>query len=427
VANTAIAYANAGQILGINFKYDNAPYDGSIPELAAADLSGSTGSFIASPEKINLVVDTANGACASADASCSKLVAAGRPFQVTAQAQCTGSTLADDYQGNIDFTHSLVAPLPGVTGSLLINSAIVAAVDAGKVQISQSVSEVGVFYLSVGDDYFGQIIPVFTLSNVGRFYPENFILSSTGPVNSCGSFSYISQPGIDIDYSLQAQQAGGGQTFNYKGSFAKATIAMVAENDNDGGSYQARLLGYTAANWLDDEYVVDTGQFSRASIVDGPFRTLQVGILLSDNDGDDSNIVGLDMRSDTSTDCNVIGDCNVTWLGNNLDLRFGQLTLNNVFGPEVLSLNMAVQTEYYNGTNFVLSTDDNCISLSITDPPFSPLPLSLTGNLVAGVTTTSLVTNISAGKGQFRFSEAGLGNEGSVIFEYDTSTPTNLS
>jgi MSHA biogenesis protein MshQ len=428
VADIDIAYANAGQILGVSFKYDDAPYDGSVPELASANLSGSTGSFIASPEKIVLEVDTANGLCATADASCSKLVSAGSPFLVTAQAQCIGSTIADDYQGTIDFSHSLVAPLPGSTGSILITSAFVSAVDGGEVQINQSISEVGVFNLSVSDDdYFGQIIPVFTLSNVGRFYPETFLLSSAGPVNSCGNFSYMSQPGIEIDYSLQAQQAGGGQTFNYKGSFAKATITMVAENDNDGGSYQARLLGYPATNWVDGEYVfVDTGQFSRASNVDGPFRTLQVGVLLSDNDGDDSNIVGLDMRSDTNTDCNAIGDCNAAWLGKNLDLRFGQLTLSNVFGPETFSLDMAVQTEYYDETKFVLSTDDNCTSLFLTDPPFSPLPLSWTGNLAAGETIPSLVTNISAGEGEIRFSAAGLGNEGSVMFEYDTSTITNL-
>ena len=36
------------------------------------------------------------------------------------------------------------------------------------------------------------------------------------------------------------------------------------------------------------------------------------------------------------------------------------------------------------------------------------------------------MTNISAGEGEIRFSAAGLGNEGSVMFEYDTSTITNL-
>jgi MSHA biogenesis protein MshQ len=430
VANIAIAYANAGQILGVNFKHDDAPYDGSIPELSSADLSGSTGAFIASPEKINLVVDTANGTCASADASCSKLVPAGSTFQVTAQAQCTGSTLADDYQGNIKFSHSLVAPSPGADGSLLVSSAIVAEVDAGEVQINQSISEVGVFNLTAeADDYFGQIIPLSTLLNVGRFYPNNFLVASSSTTNSCGGFSYMGQTGggneIDISYTLQAQKTGGGITLNYKGAFAKATIALVAENNNDGGNYQGRLDNFNTTSWADGEYLYsDGGSFSRAvsGLPDGPYQDLQVGIKLSDNDGNVTNIAGLDIRSDASTDCSVAGDCDGKWLGNNLDLRFGQLKLGNVFGPETFALDMAVHTEYYNGTDFVLNTDDNCTVLFDTDPPLSPVALSWTGNLGVGETTPNIITNITGGKGVIRFDAAGLGNDGSVIFEYDTTT-----
>lgn len=432
VANIAIAYANAGQILGVNFKHDDAPYDGLTPELSSADLSGSTGSFIASPEKINLVVDTANGTCASADASCSKLVPAGSIFQVTAQAQCTGSTLADDYQGNVDFTHSLVAPSPGADGSLLVSSAIVAAVDAGEVQINQSISEVGVFNLTAeDDDYFGQIIPLYTLSNVGRFYPNHFLVASSSTTNSCGSFSYMGQTGvgneIDISYTLQAQKTGGGLTLNYKGAFAKATIALVAENDNDGGNYQARLIDYNSTSWANGEYLYsDGGQFTRAAsgLPDGPYLDLQVGIKLTDNDGDDSDIAGIDMRSDASTVCSVAGDCDGKWLGNNLDLRFGQLKLSNVFGPETFDLNMKVQTEYYDGTSFVLNTDDSCTVLLDTDLPLSPVDLSWTDNLSAGDTTASLSSGstMSAGLGTFSFSAAGLGNDGSVIYQYHTSS-----
>jgi MSHA biogenesis protein MshQ len=432
IANVPIAYANAGQILAVNVKHDDSPYDGSVPSLAAADLSGSTGSFVVSPEKINLVVDTANGTCASADASCSKLVPAGSTFQVTAQAQCIGSTLADDYQGNIKFSHSLVAPSPGTVGSLLVSSAVVAAVDAGEVQINQSISEVGVFNLTAeDDDYFGQMIPLSTLSNVGRFYPNNFLVVSSSTTNSCGSFSYMGQAGvgneIDISYTLQAQKTGGGITLNYKGAFAKATIALVAENDNDGGNYQARLIDYNSTSWASGEYLYsDGGQFTRAAsgLPDGPYQDLQVGIKLTDNDDNVTNMAGLDMRSDASTDCSVAGDCDGKWLGNNLDVRFGQLKLSNVFGPETFSLDMAVQTEYYDGTSFILNTDDNCTALFDTAPPLSPVALSWTDNLSAGETTASLSSGatMSAGLGTFSFSAAGLGNEGSVIYQYDTGT-----
>jgi MSHA biogenesis protein MshQ len=428
IANVPIAYANAGQILAVNVKHDDSPYDGSVPSLTAADLSGSTGSFVVSPEKINLVVDTANGTCASADASCSKLVPAGSTFQVTAQAQCIGSTLADDYQGNIKFSHSLVAPSPGADGSLLVSSAIVAAADAGEVQINQSISEVGVFNLTAeDDDYFGQIIPLYTLSNVGRFHPNNFIVASSSATNSCGSFSYMGQTGneIVINYTLQAQKTGGGITLNYKGAFAKATIVLVAENNNDGGNYQNRLDNFNTTSWADGEYLYsDGGNFTRAvsGLPDGPYQDLQVGIKLSDNDGNVSDIAGIDMRSDASTSCSIVGDCDAIRLSNNLDLRFGQLKLSNVFGPETFALDMAVHTEYYNGTGFVLNTDDSCTQLFETEPQFSPVPLSWVPNLSVGETSPTLINDITSGIGKFRFRAAGLGNEGSVSFQYDTNT-----
>ena len=428
VADFSIAYENAGQILGVSFKHDDAPYDGSVPDVSSADLSGSTGSFIASPEKISLVVDTANGVCGSADATCSKLVSAGSPFLVTAQAQCIGSTLADDYQGSIELLHSLVAPLPGALGTLGVSAATITALDGGEIQITQSISEVGVFDLiAADDDYFGEIIPTFVLSNVGRFYPSHYAMTSSSTTNSCGVFSYMDQTDneIDISYTVQAENFGGGITLNYDGDFAKADVSVTAENDNDGGAYQARLSGFNSTSWNNGEYLYsDGGSFLRATsgLPDGPYQDLQLGVQLSDNDGSVSGLTGLNMRAGTDTDCSVIGDCDAAWIGNNLDLRFGQLKLSNAFGPEAFALDMIVRTEYYDGTGFILNTDDSCTNLFTTNPPLAPVDLSWTDNLSVGETTPTLTSDIASGVGVISFSAAELGNEGSVIFKYDTVT-----
>jgi hypothetical protein len=53
-----------------------------------------------------------------------------------------------------------------------------------------------------------------------------------------------------------------------------------------------------------------------------------------------------------------------------------------------------------------------------TDSQFSPLLLSLTGNLAAGETMPSLVTNIGAGKGEIRFRAAGLNTENDGDSDY---------
>ncbi|MEH6448594.1 MAG: LamG domain-containing protein [Oleispira sp.] len=431
VANVAIAYGNAGQILAVNVKHDDSPYDGAAPELANADLTGSSDvPFVARPEKITLSTTVANSSCASADENCLKFVAAGEPFIMKAEAQCMGGSLADDYQGELTFSHSLVAPLlaGGSSGLLSVTSGTVLAVDAGAIQFDQAISEVGVFNLTAeAADYFGSAVTAFTLPNVGRFYPNHFTMIDPATANSCGDFSYMGQPGIGINYTLQAHKLGGGVTLNYGGGFAKALpashINLVAENSNDGGGYQDRLSDFIDSGWANGEYLyADSGSFSRAPLgfVDDPYRDLQVGIQFTDNDDNVSALMGLDMRADANTDCSALGDCNAKLIGS-LELRFGQLKLSNAFGPETFALDMVVRTEYFDGTDFILNTNDNCTIVSEVEPLLSPTA-SWTGNLAAGETTPSLAVNIINGVTQFSFSAAGLGNEGSVIFEYDTST-----
>lgn len=421
IASIPLAYENAGQFLSINFKHDDAPYDNSVPELSGITLNGSTASFVVRPDKINLSSTTANASCASADASCSKLVAAGSPFNVTAEAQCIGGGIADDYQGTVAFAHSLVAPLPGSVGSLSVNSVAISSLDNGAIEVNdQTISEVGVFNIQAGDaNYFSEIIPPFTLSNVGRFYPAYFQMSLASTTNSCTGFSYMGQSGVGIDYRLLAHKTGGGQVLNYNGAFAKATMSLVAENDNDGGAYQDRLIdGSSPDTWINGQFdFTFSGNFSRAMIVDGPLQALETGIVLFDNDGGTSELIDLDMRADTNTNCAVVGDCNAKNIGE-LDVRFGQLTLGNAFGPETFALSMPVQTEYYDGSAFILNPDDACTNLTVTNPPFSPRITSWSDNLRPGDTTPTLISNITAGKGTIEFSAAGLGNEGSVIFEY---------
>ena len=431
IADVDIGYPNAGNVLGINFKHDDAPYDGSIAEFS--ELVASSTDFVVKPNLINLSIADANASCATGmvNETCSKFVAAGAPFVLSSEAQCIGGGTADDYQGSIALTHGLVSPIPsaGSAGSLAINSATFGSADSGSIQINnQSISEVGVFSITATPSaYYGETIAPFTLPTVGRFYPDHFIVTSSSTSDSCSGFSYMGQTDseIDISYTVQAQRFGGGVVLNYNGAFAKASISLVAENNNDGGGYQTRLSGFNSTSWSNGEYLYsDGGIFTRAlsGLPDGPYQDLDVGILLADNDGNVSVLNALDMRADTSTDCSGLGNCNAKNLdtANSLDIRFGQLKLGNIFGPETFDLNMAVRTEYYDGTDFVLNTDDSCTVLLDTDPPLTPQTGSWTGNLSTGETFATLSSNISSGVGEITFDAAGLGNAGSVIYEYDT-------
>jgi len=351
---------------------------------------------------------------------------------------------------NVAFTHTLELPLPDVliparVGT--ISASIITPGGSGShfnngitplISLASSAtlnwSEVGIIDITVMlEDYLslaGSSIDVVGKSNnVGRFYPHHFTLTASDVTDSCGIFSYMDQSSIDVTYSLEAQNESNIKTVNYDGAFVKMNpntdITFVAENNNEGADYQARLNGLGSTTWADGEYVYSIGTvgFSRANLglLDGPYSDLQLGIQVSDNDGNVSVLENLDMEAGTSIVC-VSCDAKGLDIADTLDLRFGQLKLSNVFGPETYDLDMTVQTEYFDGTSFILNTDDNCTNLLATEPQLSPVALSWTVNLDAGETTPSIIPDITAGAGVIRFDAADVGNDGSVIYQYDTIT-----
>jgi MSHA biogenesis protein MshQ len=430
----------------------------SLPD-PAFTLTGSSNEFVVRPFAFDLGFD---GDYISESATGSRFVPAGEDFEMSVRAVNWSASDDTNNDGFVDddaditnnsttinfgqeitsaqaleTAHTLKLPLPGndgnLTSTVISTSAsagfFTAGITDGSPAVNLSWDEVGIIdidvsldnYLSAsGANIFGQT------DNVGRFYPDYFLISVGSITNSCGSFSYMDQPNIAIDYTLQAHKKNGGVTENYTSDFAKATMNLVAENDNDGGAYQGRFNDFGVSSWSGGEYIyIDSGSFLRdlSSLPDGPYSTLEVGIILDDNDGDVSNILAsdLDMKATTDTDCTVADDCDAQLIGE-LDVRFGQLKLSNVFGPEVSDLDMNVQTEYFDGTDFVLNTDDSCTVLFDTDPPLTADSSSYTDNLVDGETTPTLDSNVASGLGVIQFSSAGLGNEGSVIYGYDTDT-----
>jgi MSHA biogenesis protein MshQ len=436
----------------------------------AFTLTGSSNEFIVRPFVFALNLDLEippTGEYFAADASGDPFVSAGTAFPMTIRpvnwesvddanndgVPDVGSNISNNLvtlnfgqelsAQDFEITHVLNLPSSGTAG-ILSATAIKTSVSEGfftagitSPAISLSWSEVGIIdidvrlnnYLSVsGENILGY------QSNVGRFYPDHFILVSSDLIESCGAFSYMGQPGVEIAYALQARNAVGTKTQHYDGAFVRMDpslhINIVAENNNDGGAYEDRLNGFdpiiSSNSWVAGEYSYsEIGSFLRAvsGIPDGPYQNLQIGIQLSDND-QGRTLNNLNMNASTSSNCSVLVECDAERLDilDDLDLRFGQLKLSNAFGPEVFDLYMPAQTEYYNETEFVLNTDDSCTGLVATEPHFLPVTLSWTDNLSVGETTPTLVNNISAGLGLFRFEAAELSNAGSVIYQYDTST-----
>lgn len=427
----------------------------------AFTLSGSSNSFVVRPFGFDVDFSgarnadyaddgTLNGSAGNtsyaADQNGSRFITAGTSFPVTTRAVLWSGTDDSNNDGVPDsganltdngvtpafgqetgaqtfsLTQALVLPAGGDVG-IFSSSGLDAGGSptdfvSGVATGSASWDEVGIINITAGlTDYLGNASAdaTGTAGNVGRFYPASFALQSSGATESCSNvFTYMSDPGLELEYTVRAREAGGSITLNYEGVFASATLGMVAENNNDGGDYGSRLSGFTSPAWSAGEYVFSSfGEFERNAAPDGPFSDLTIGITLSDPDG--SLLTGLDMRADATTDCTTAGDCNAREIVS-IDARYGDLHLNNAFGSETENLETLIRARYFDGSQFIINTDDSCTLIQVSDPPL--VPLTFTGNLDAGEAPPSLVSGMISGEAVIRFDAPGVGNSGSVEYEY---------
>jgi len=227
-----INYPDAGEITL------NASFTGSGDE-SGLTMTGSD-TFISIPAGLCVEATDANNDCAAGDASCTAFVAAGSPFNLRVKAVafeaagesdtdfCSGNAVTPNYQATgISITHTKIAPAGGVAGTAGITSFDMAAADNGVHNVSQSISEVGVFrftadpppYLTAGD-----LIPTSTSANIGRFIPARFnVTINPDPptlADAClgGAFTYLGQPftyTLAPQITITGQNSGGGTTVNY--------------------------------------------------------------------------------------------------------------------------------------------------------------------------------------------------------------------
>jgi MSHA biogenesis protein MshQ len=92
------------------------------------------------------------------------------------------------------------------------------------------------------------------------------------------------------------------------------------------------------------------------------------------------------------------------------EMRFGRLRLSNALGSERLSLAVPMQTEYWNGSGFVLNAADSCTTIAAANVGLA----SYKQNLASGETSVGPVGAFSSGTKTMTLSAPGVGNNGSV-------------
>ncbi|MCP4469103.1 MAG: hypothetical protein GY815_00185, partial [Gammaproteobacteria bacterium] len=99
------------------------------------------------------------------------------------------------------------------------------------------------------------------------------------------------------------------------------------------------------------------------------------------------------------------------------EIRWGRWFIANAFGSELQALPMVAEAQYYNGTSFVLNTNDTT-GCTTFDASLS----DYTDNLSDGETAlpSSPLPDISSGLVTFSLTAPGSGNDGSVLIKIKT-------
>ena len=424
----------------------------------------------------------------AADDNGSRFVKAGENFDTTVTAVLweavddadtdgvpdTGADLSNNLPANnfgqettpatVDVSHSLRSPAGQTPGTLSGGTGIGGFV-AGAATVPMSWDEVGIIDLSATHStYLGLATPdgdiEGTTTNLGRFYPARLALSDDpgsfrhGPDASwtC-NFTYMDQvftfsdPPANPEVIVSAQNLAGVTVQNYGGDttaedfwkFNPATpFAGRSYTDTSGSplvldvqtllgsaSVQADAADYDGSGTV--AVIGDDFSYQRASAVEPVFSaraTLNLTAAdLVDEDGVCYTIV--------ASSCNSIvdGDSGEGYTTGDIvggEQRFGRLVAANVFGAETHDLNAPLNAEYFDGTSFVVNTDDNCTVLTLaTDIDlFTPVDGLQNGDqsMTIGAGTTSVTSgnpSITAGVSNLTFSAPGSPNTGFVDYEAD--------
>lgn len=219
---------------------------------------------------------------------------------------------------------------------------------------------------------------------IGRFIPNHFVLSLGSISNrnalACipaSTFTYLGEE-LQLEFTLTAENARSPadttQNYTTVSNFAKLDPTVIA-NFNIGAIDTAGPTPLTAriteiSSAASSPWAAGVSNvFARASLDrdaamanNGPFDNLSWGIAPADSDGVILDSYNLDVDNNTVDDHGLVA---------NSVVRFGRAFLESTVGSERLPLTLPVRTEYYDGTQFVLNTDDSCTSYNSADLTFS--------------------------------------------------------
>lgn len=235
----------------------------------------------------------------------------------------------------------------------------------------------------------------------GRFYVDHFAVASGSATHGCpaGSFTYMAQPALGLNYTLQAQSQTRNlvtskyTTASYLPAGSMGSVDLIAINGISGTALTARMTGWTSpnTNWVAGEQTVAATALALNKLAspDGPFANLIFGARVQ-NDQDGAVIA---VRNMLNTGAACAGNA-CTHAGLNIAtpavLRFGRARLQNATGSELLSLPLGLQLQYWAGASgWQNNVEDTCTTIQAANFAFA-FPVATANKLAACETALTL-------------------------------------
>lgn len=413
----------------------------------ATDLNGSTST-----------ASTVHAAGSSFDLSVTALNSLGVitpnyfPGQIQLQVTRTGPTLTNSVDGVLNYAGSGL--LTSSTAPVFQNVTLTNFSSGVSTYNGAYYTEVGLLNLDVQDSNYGNVNIIISAAdyNVGRFIPDHFeqTVAQDGVFNvmcgmnsnfaaysgqldeataTVGAISYLTNP----VFAITAYNSLGSITQNYYEDSAGSADDYMKLNASDINislpTADQSALGIDA-NLLSITASVGMGTLSQNDLTALPsIVALPRGVLhyqLSDNDhffyDRSANALVAPFTSDINFSVASIRDGDNVNVTNTIDIsptgleiRFGRLLLENSFGPETSNFPQPMQIEYFDGTNFITATDDNCTAYNESNITLSNISLDPALSGVLGG-----IGSFIAGQTQaIELLATGAGNQGQIGVLYD--------
>lgn len=362
---------------------------------------------------------------------------AGRPVSVRASAVNAAGTPAvtANYAGTPTVTLSACAgaACTSAFGALTLNAAF-----AGGQLVTDvaTYDNVGSFRVQLADTDFAVVDAgdgstlaersiVSAAIDAGRFVPDHFTVALNTPElgTACSGFGYLGQrftyttaPVITVT----ARNFGGNPASFYEGAWWRLTNTSLAPAAQAGRYSAAGAVGLDLAllpGTNADPAIAASGAgvgtlafssgggiaFNRTT-PQAPFDA-EIALAVDVIDADGAAYAANPAQFGAASAGNGIA------FDGGKAQRFGRLRLQNAYGPESLPLRVGLETQYWNGTGFVLNTLDDCTALNREHVALGGYTQNLnacdTAAVEAGVT-------LSGGQATLTLAAAGAGNSGTV-------------